>query len=524
MYNKHVAPVFDQAGVKATVKRTQFSGHARNLILDMSSGELASYDGIVAVGGDGLFHEIVNGLLSLRSMAVKRSTTEAGGDTISVLLANINNSTNGGCISSGEKQLLQNTLLQNSSSNVDTSNNSNSIASEISKKAVISSSLRVGHIPAGSTDAVACTLNGTRNAFSAAMRIALGDQVPLDVLRIDAADGTTEFATCMASYGFMGDLMSESEALRWMGPLRYELVGAKMLAANRSYRAKISYLPAEAVSAGSFSKVCSAHCELCFGRPERNQSTGLSQTSGQRSNSRIGVNRPSSSTSTSTNNTTNNTNTSTGVSNYYTSGSHNHINNTSNSTSDSLLGGGSRGGGVLSTSGGGGGTDESATNHTSTTNPNTNNHHSSPFARHSRLSLNHRQTDWKTIEDDFAGVMLVIMPCRSDKSAAGVARYGHLSDGNIHLVLVRRCSRLQYLRFLLTLSSTGLEPGSHHGGYVEVIPAVAVRVEPGGVQESLWNIDGELMNCAAITAETHRGAIDVFARGVESSSGSGRGW
>ena len=110
------------------------------------------------------------------------------------------------------------------------------------------------------------------------------------------------------------------------------------------------------------------------------------------------------------------------------------------------------------------------------------------------------------------------MPCRSDKSAAGVARYGHLSDGNIHLVLVRRCSRLQYLRFLLTLSSTGLEPGRHHGGYVEVIPAVAVRVEPGGTQESQWNIDGELLNCAAITAETHRGAIEVFARGVESGN------
>ena len=59
------------------------------------------------------------------------------------------------------------------------------------------------------------------------------------------------------------------------------------------------------------------------------------------------------------------------------------------------------------------------------------------------------------------------MPCR----------YGHLSDGNIHLVMVRRCSRLQYLRFLLKLSSTGLEAGKL-GGYVEVVPAVAVRVEP----------------------------------------------
>lgn len=34
-------------------------------------------------------------------------------------------------------------------------------------------------------------------------------------------------------------------------------------------------------------------------------------------------------------------------------------------------------------------------------------------------------------------------------------RYGHRSDGLIHLVMVKKCSRLQYLRFLLTLSHSG---------------------------------------------------------------------
>ena len=33
--------------------------------------------------------------------------------------------------------------------------------------------------------------------------------------------------------------------------------------------------------------------------------------------------------------------------------------------------------------------------------------------------------------------------------------YGHRSDGLIHLVMVKKCSRLQYLRFLLSLSHTG---------------------------------------------------------------------
>lgn len=39
-----------------------------------------------------------------------------------------------------------------------------------------------------------------------------------------AADGTHAFATCMLSYGFMGDVMAESENYRWLGPLRYDVV------------------------------------------------------------------------------------------------------------------------------------------------------------------------------------------------------------------------------------------------------------------------------------------------------------
>lgn len=36
--------------------------------------------------------------------------------------------------------------------------------------------MRLGHIPAGSTDAVAYSLNGTRNQQTAALHCALGDR------------------------------------------------------------------------------------------------------------------------------------------------------------------------------------------------------------------------------------------------------------------------------------------------------------------------------------------------------------
>ena len=55
----------------------------------------------------------------------------------------------------------------------------------------------------------------------------------------------------------------------------------------------------------------------------------------------------------------------------------------------------------------------------------------------------HGDGEWRSLEGEFCSVMLVCMPCRSDKTRAGMARYGHLADGRMKLVLVQRCSPLQ---------------------------------------------------------------------------------
>lgn len=39
----------------------------------------------------------------------------------------------------------------------------------------------------------------------------------------------------------MGDVMSSSEGFRWMGPVRYDVVGAAKLLANNTYRAKVGW-------------------------------------------------------------------------------------------------------------------------------------------------------------------------------------------------------------------------------------------------------------------------------------------
>ena len=60
----------------------------------------------------------------------------------------------------------------------------------------------------------------------------------LDVLRVDLP-ASTVYSTCIAAWGFMGDVMATSERLRWLGPLRYDLVGAAKLLGNRAYHAKV---------------------------------------------------------------------------------------------------------------------------------------------------------------------------------------------------------------------------------------------------------------------------------------------
>ena len=50
---------------------------------------------------------------------------------------------------------------------------------------------------------------------------------------------------CVASQGFLGDVLGLSERLRWMGPLRYDIAGFVRFLLLRSYPATIWYLPAE---------------------------------------------------------------------------------------------------------------------------------------------------------------------------------------------------------------------------------------------------------------------------------------
>ncbi|CAG8638153.1 14622_t:CDS:2 [Funneliformis mosseae] len=64
IFNQSVKPIFDAAGCTYDVTMTEFSNHANNAKEVVKNLNLKAYDAIVTVSGDGIIHEIINGLLS----------------------------------------------------------------------------------------------------------------------------------------------------------------------------------------------------------------------------------------------------------------------------------------------------------------------------------------------------------------------------------------------------------------------------------------------------------------------------
>ncbi|KAG8235194.1 hypothetical protein J437_LFUL014158, partial [Ladona fulva] len=128
---------------------------------------LDGIDGVVCVGGDGTFSEVFNGLV----LAAARS---AGVDP-----------------------------------------NDPEIA-------LPSPAIPLGVVPAGSTDTVAYCLHGTRDVTTSILHIILGNSLGMDLCGIHSNSALLRYSASLVSYGYMGDVIQDSEKFRWMGPKRYD--------------------------------------------------------------------------------------------------------------------------------------------------------------------------------------------------------------------------------------------------------------------------------------------------------------
>ncbi|XP_072223974.1 ceramide kinase [Leuresthes tenuis] len=212
IYHSLVAPLFELAGISSHVIVTERANQARDHLLKK---DLTGFDGVVCVGGDGMFSEILHGVIG-------RTQQEAG------LCENDPDVTLQPC------------------------------------------PLHIGIIPAGSTDCVCYATVGVIDPVTSALHIIIGDSQPLDVCSVHHASALVRYSVSLLGYGFYGDVLAESEKHRWMGPLRYDYSGTMVFLSNRSYAGTVQYLPADPLFSSPRDKTrCLSGCGVCSRSTER---------------------------------------------------------------------------------------------------------------------------------------------------------------------------------------------------------------------------------------------------------------
>ncbi|XP_010258810.1 PREDICTED: ceramide kinase-like isoform X2 [Nelumbo nucifera] len=287
-------------GCDSEVTVTKKAGHAFDVMSSITDEELNSYDGVVAVGGDGFFNEILNGLLSSRHKVpyppAPTDFVHLSGKNGTVFV----HDANGNAPATSFQNDHQDTFLDSSGATISglptCRNKSGSCNTESADQAPTftfpNEHFRLGIIPAGSTDAIAVCTTGARDPVTSALQIILGKRVCLDIAQVVRWRTTTSskdapyirYAASFAGYGFFGDVIKESEDYRWMGPKRYDYAGAKVFLKHRSYEAEIRFLEAKAENENQTNKkdlqgsekqslwnpqkksrrlVCSVNCSVC---------------------------------------------------------------------------------------------------------------------------------------------------------------------------------------------------------------------------------------------------------------------
>lgn len=126
VYEKDVSPLFKEANIDVETISTERANHAHDYILEQS---LDSYDGLICVGGDGMFSELCHSLLL-------KTTQQAG--------------------------------LDIDDPNIDLKR----------------PNLRIGVIPSGSTDAVVFGTTGHNDPITSALQIITGESLLIDIATV----------------------------------------------------------------------------------------------------------------------------------------------------------------------------------------------------------------------------------------------------------------------------------------------------------------------------------------------------
>ncbi|XP_068148038.1 sphingosine kinase 2 [Drosophila tropicalis] len=180
VFNMHVSPVLNEAEVPYDLYVTKHSNFASEL---MSTRRLDAWCCVVAVGGDGLFHEIVNGLMQREDW----------------------------------EQVLPNIAL-----GIIPCGSGNGLARSIAH---------------GYNEPYF-----SKPVLGAALTVISGRSSPMDVVRVQLKERSV-YSFLSIGWGFISDVDIESERLRMFGYQRFTIWTLYRLANLRTYNGRVSYLP-----------------------------------------------------------------------------------------------------------------------------------------------------------------------------------------------------------------------------------------------------------------------------------------
>ena len=175
--------VISEAGRVCEVVVTEGAGHARQIMLSL---ELTAWAGVVVVSGDGLVHEVYNGLLARPDwrLALQFSV---------------------GVLPAGTGNALVHSLLAAHGDKLEPEN----------------------------------------GVMSQAVCLARGNLAPMDLFLVRGPTNDIRVGFLSLGWGLITDVDIDSEVIRWMGDLRLTIYGLIKVAAYKTYRGTISYVLAD---------------------------------------------------------------------------------------------------------------------------------------------------------------------------------------------------------------------------------------------------------------------------------------
>ncbi|KAL3085011.1 hypothetical protein niasHS_010080 [Heterodera schachtii] len=224
IWEKEVEPIFKLANIEYEVRKTERADHALEIVREFSVDQWEGIDGIVSVGGDGLFNEIL-------SATVIRTQIEHG-------------------------------------------KNYNNIETVLERPRI-----RLGIIGAGSANSIVSTVHGVNDYQTAAIHVAVGNERMVDICAVYENGLLSRFSGDAISCGWLGDVLRDSESYRCLGPVRYVYSALRTSVRNPTYFGRVSFALSpsqppltvnstvvDVPSSPANIPPCVGHCDICSGR------------------------------------------------------------------------------------------------------------------------------------------------------------------------------------------------------------------------------------------------------------------